>query len=116
MQVINFARPYMEKHMSTTQPSAPDFIQPRNLSDMSDDEIELLLEGIRVRRMSAKVLHDETIAIRDQARKLNLATGIEKKLEKLAKAIAAVDKHLDKLTAAANEVRQMRIALGATAL
>lgn len=96
--------------------AAPQFIQPPDLTSMSDEEIDLILAGIRARRMESKAVYDETVAIRDAARKIGLEEKIEKRMDKLMKAIETVDKHVRKMEDAANEIRNWRLEIKSKAV
>lgn len=92
--------------------SVPDFIQPRDIRSYSDEELEALLEGIRFRRMQAAVVYSKTQEVKELAARVKLEAVIEKKLEKLAKKMQVVDKALEGMEKALNEVRAFRLQLG----
>lgn len=95
-----------------TTGEVPNFITPTDISKWSDKEIDVLLDGIRYRRMQAHVIYSETQKTREIAAKVKLEGLIDKKLEKLRKAIDKVDVVLEKLELAVNEVRALRVQLG----
>lgn len=102
--------------MHMTSPQLPEHINPTDLSNLSDEEIDLLLMGIRQRRMQKLVLYNETVKLKEEARLVNIEGKLDRKLNQFLKQLDKVEKALEKLENYANEVNGLRIQLGVTPL
>ena len=96
----------------TEQQVTPSFVDPTDITKWTDQEIEVLLDGIRFRRMQAHVVYTATLATKERAAKVKLEGLVEKKLEKLQKAMAKADEAFAKLEVVVNEVRALRLQMG----
>lgn len=90
----------------------PEHITPRALYQMSFDEMEKLLEGIRKRRLSAVRQHEEAVRIAKEATDEKARISLYKQCEMCEKNIERVDKALDALETRVNKMRALRLELG----
>ncbi len=98
--------------MNATPTTSPNFITPTNIGEWSDDLIDQFLDGVRYRRMQTRVLYEKTQELKNAAYAAKAGEMFDKKMKKLAEAIAKFDKHLEKLEKAANDVRALRLQMG----
>lgn len=92
--------------------NSPEHIMPTDITKMSDEQVDALLDAIRLRRMDKGNLYKQTRKLRDQASKEKLLSQFDRKMTKLANTLDKVDKAIGMMEKAANEVRAMRLQLG----
>lgn len=98
--------------LTTAPTTAPEFVTPTDITHMSNEVIDALIEGIRHRRMQSRVIYERTKALKDEAANKKLEAQFEKKMEKLYEQLNKFEKHFEKLEKSANEVRALRLQLG----
>lgn len=96
----------------TTEHNVPEFIMPANISQLTDEQVDELLEGIRARRMQKLIVYAETMKKRELAVAAKLEAQFDKKLSQFNKQLVTVDKALEKLDKLTNEIRGLRLQLG----
>lgn len=94
------------------QPPAPDFIDPANLNAYDDHEAEAMIEGIRVRRLHALHVYEQSQREAAERKHVVDIAALEKQHQMLAKDIERVSKALDALEKRVNRVRALRLQLG----
>lgn len=92
--------------------NTPEFIVPTDITKMTDEEIDALIDGIRLRRMDKSNLYKQTRKLRDKASSEKMLSQLDRKQSQLATALEKVDKALGNLEKKANEVRALRLQLG----
>lgn len=97
---------------TTSQTTVPNFIVPVDLTKLSDEQLEVMVEGIRNRRMKSLYLYQQTEKLKDEAARIKLEDTYNKKMVKLAKLLETTNNYLEKLELASNEVRVLRVQLG----
>ena len=102
--------PTAAEHDHNAKP--PSFILPTDLNDLSDEQIDTILEHVRTQRLLAHHRFNETKKLRNTADKMKLSTRYDRAMNALAKELDKFDKYYDKLTKASNDVRALRLQLG----
>ncbi len=90
----------------------PDFITRVDIEQMTDPQLDELINAIKTRRMSSFVVYQQTVADREQVLVEKAGVAIDKLLDQMIKQIAAVDKGLEKLETQVNKLRGLRIQAG----
>lgn len=98
--------------MTETTQREPQAITPVDISLLTNEEIDNMLEGIRFRRMQARVIYEETLKTKEVASRAKVGELIDKKCAQLKRAIDAMDKPMEKLEKIVNEVRALRLQMG----
>jgi glutaredoxin 2 len=91
--------------MSSLEPDENDTATHRQtIEDMSDDELDALLDILRKRRLRAASQHQQTLAarkaVRDEksrARMERALTALQKKIDRVEAALDAIDKDIVKI-------------------
>lgn len=92
--------------------TVPEFIQPKTLLDMSDEEIDNMLEQIRIRRKQKLVILQMERQKKEEYKKAKLEIIFQKKIEQAEDALEKVDRAFEKLERRINETRALRLQLG----
>ena len=90
----------------------PSFILPTDLNEISDEQLDTILEHVRTVRLLAHHRFNETKKLRNTADKMKLSTRYDRAMAALAKELDKFDKFEEKLTKASNDVRALRLQLG----
>ena len=88
---------------------SPDFIERRNLADFSDDQIDLMLEQIRERRLKPVLVYMESQELKQKAREADCIETLEKQLSMFAKEKERMDALLEKMELRALKIRAIRL-------
>ena len=94
----------------------PTFILPPDLNSLTDEQVDHILEHIRNTRLVAHHRFNETKKLRNAASTANLSVRFDKCMHNMAKELDKLDKYLDKLTKVSNDLRALRMQLGADPL
>jgi hypothetical protein len=86
-------------------------IKLANIREMTDDEVDLLLNRIRERRLKPVKDYEDAQALKTMSRRENLDKQSIKHFEMFEKELAQVDTVLDKLDARARKLRGVRLEL-----
>lgn len=105
-------RQHRKDGKETSTDDVPDFITRVDISQMNDDELDLMLESIRLRRMTAVMIHQETVADREKIEQERARERVDKKCEMIERKLASTQKQLDVLEKYINELRGLRIQAG----
>lgn len=81
----------------------------RHINEMPDDEIELLLEDLRVRRLQAYNAYAEGQELKKQAKTEKQYDRLVKVCNRMEKEISAIDTKLEKLDVMVRELRALRL-------
>jgi len=115
-RVINLAQRKLERLGGLPAPdiavSIPEFIEPSDISKMSDEQLEQVLQLVRLRRMQSTLIYEQTQVqkqqIQDEKNYMRLDKAGIKVFTKMEKAFKA----LDDLELAVNEMRAWRLQSG----
>jgi len=115
-RVINLAQRKLERLGGLPAPdisvTIPEFIEPSDISKMSDEQLEQVLQLVRLRRMQSTLIYEQTQVqkqqIQDEKNYMRLDKASIKVFTKLEKAFKA----LDDLELAVNEMRAWRLQSG----
>lgn len=94
----------------------PSFILPTDLNELSDEQVDAIIEHARTTRLVAHHRLNETKKLRNAASTANLSIRYDKCMHNMIKELDKFDKYVDKLTKAANDLRALRLQLGADPL
>lgn len=94
----------------------PEFIVPIDLTQFTDAQLDELVSSIQQRRLVAHHRFNDSKRLRNAADKNNLSVRYDKVMHKMAVELDKYDKYVTKLEAAANELRALRLQLGADPL
>ena len=115
-KVINLAERKMQRLGGAPPPKIeveiPDFITPKTINDMNDDQLEQMLNLIRLRRMQSTMVYERTKAEKDALAQNKARDMLEKKAEQVWNELDKVFKNLDKLELRVNELRGLRVQAG----
>lgn len=98
--------------MSTEQSPIPEHISPRALYNMSSDELDKLLDGIRERRLSSVRQYEAAVAAAKEAADEKARLALLKQCDMCHNAIVRADKALSALEERVNKMRALRLELG----
>lgn len=115
-KVINLAERKKERLGGLPEPrievDIPDFITPKDITTMTDDQLEQMLNLVRLRRMQSALIHQKTVQEKEQLAQDKARGQLEKKSEQVFTELERVFKNLDKLELRVNEMRALRIQAG----
>jgi hypothetical protein len=90
----------------------PAFILPVTADELTDEQMDHILEHIRTVRLVAHHRFNETKKVRNAAATANLSVRYDKCMHNMMKELDKLDKYLDKLTKVSNDLRALRLQLG----
>jgi hypothetical protein len=112
-KVINFAQRRMQLLAGETQPTGaeglPEFIAPADISKMSDEQLDQLINIIRLRRLNSTMLYERTMREKDQLTMGRARELLEKKCATVWRDIDKALTHLEKLELHINQMRALRL-------
>lgn len=76
---------------------------------MTPDQIEQLVEHMRVRRMAAHTAYQEAQRIKAEAKSQKDAAMMEKRLQQIDKCFASIDTQLERATKYAAEIKVLAL-------
>lgn len=79
------------------------------IADMTDDQIEQLIETMRTRRMAAHTAYLEAQRMKAEIKSQKDATIIEKRLEQIEKLMKTTDNNLEKMNRYIAEIKLLRL-------
>lgn len=94
----------------------PDFITRETIASMNDDQLDEMLEGIRIRRMQANLIYRQHIEAKEQAAQIKVAAKIDKKVDQILRTLDSNNKSLERLERYVQELRSLRIEGGLTVI
>lgn len=80
-----------------------------DITQMSDDEVELLLTQIRERRLSPVRVYEELTLMKAEARKALLEEMLVKQLTMFEKDLARLDSNIEKVELRARKLRGIKL-------
>lgn len=116
VKIINLAQRKAERLAGLPAPEIkvdiPDFIEPHDISAMSDTVLEQIVDLIRLRRLTAAMIYEQTVAENKKRQDDKIKAGIEKKAEQVFKLLEKCYDNIDKLEIRVNELRALRLQIG----
>lgn len=98
--------------LNVHQKEAPSFITPHDISKMSDEELDELIEAIKVRRLQSYVVYKQTKDEKDRVEAGKTRERIEKKCTQIIRKLNTIDKHMDDFEKYISELRGLRLQAG----
>lgn len=90
----------------------PDFVRPVDIADMDDEQLEALLNLLRLRRLTSTMIYERTQEEKSELRETRAKEQLTVKCEQVWKELERTLKNLDKLELKINEMRALRIQAG----
>ena len=87
----------------------PDFITRKDITQMTDDEIDVMLLPIRERRLKMAKLHQEAIALKEEKARGKAQVKLADQIRMLEKELASMDKLIEKLDKRVLNIRALRL-------
>lgn len=97
---------------STATSSAPDFISRNDINTMTDQQLDQMLEAIRVRRLANYIVYKTTVDEKNSIKSEKSREAVDKKCDMIFRTMVTLDKQFDKLERYVNELRGLRIQAG----
>lgn len=94
----------------------PEFIKPSDIDTLTDEQLDTLIENVRMRRQMANYRFHESKRLRNDASRMKLEARYERVMAALWKEIEKFDKYTERLEKATSELRLLRLQLGADPL
>jgi len=90
----------------------PDFIEPRDIMSMSDEQMDQILSLIRLRRLQAASKYEQTEREKTELSMSKARDALERKAAVVFKDLERTFAILDKLELHVNELRALRVQAG----
>lgn len=90
----------------------PEFITPKDIQDMTDEQLDNLVAAIRTRRSNSFLIYAQTKRDKEALSTVKDVERIEKKCVQIIKAIDKIDGYLEKLETNIAELRGLRLQVG----
>jgi len=91
-----------------------EFIQPKNVFDLTDVELDAEIAARQIRRLAAFRIYSEQLARTKEARDERLKARMAKELKGFEKDLASIDKNIQKCRDRLNKIRGIRLELDDT--
>jgi len=116
-KVINLAERRKQRLHDAPEPPSdgvviPDFITPQTINEMTDPQLDQLLNLVRLRRMHSTLIYERTKQEKEQIAQTKARDALVKKAEQVWNELDKVFKNLDKLELRVNEMRALRLQAG----
>jgi len=115
-KVIDFARRRMQLLAGEKQPAGgdgiPEFIKPADISTFTDDQLDQLINLIRLRRLNSTLLYERTMREKEQLTMSKAREQLDRKCVQVFNEIERAFNTLEKLELRVNEMRALRIQAG----
>lgn len=112
-KVINLAERKLQRLGGVPAPTIevpiPDFITPQDITTMSDEQLEQMLNLIRVRRLQSAMIYESTKKQKEEVTAAKARAALEKKAEQVFNELDKAFKTLEKLELRVNELRALRL-------
>lgn len=92
-----------------SEETVPEFIMPKTIADMTDEDYELLLNGIRERRMILVTIHTQATTLKNQVKAEKLLSKLSRYCGMVEKEIAKLDKIDENITLRVNQMRALKM-------
>lgn len=90
----------------------PDFVRPMDIMNMDDEQLDALLNVLRVRRLTSTMIYERTMEEKQELRESRAKEMLDAKCAQVFTEIERTLKVLDKLELKINEMRALRIQAG----
>lgn len=94
-----------------TETEAPEFIAPKTVLQLTDDELEKEIAARQARRLAAFKVYSELQALKQQSRNDKLREQLDKQLSQFAKELKRIDDSIQKVRDRVNKIRAIRLEL-----
>lgn len=115
-KVIDFARRRLQLLAGEQQPASgdgiPEFIKPSDISTFTDEQLDQLINLIRLRRLNSTLQYERTMREKEQLTMSKARDMLDKKCGQVFKEIDRALTVLEKLELRVNEMRALRIQCG----
>ena len=115
-KVIDFARRRLQLLAGEKQPASvdgiPEFIKPADISAFTDEQLDQLINLIRLRRLNSTLQYERTMRDKEQITMGKAREQLDKKCSQVFKEIDRALTVLEKLELRVNEMRALRIQCG----
>jgi hypothetical protein len=115
-KVINFETRRKQLLAGEVSPPAPDgipeFISQADISRLTDDQLDQLINLIRLRRLNSTLIYERTMREKEQLSMSKAREQLEKKCGQVFKELDRALSVLEKLELRINEMRALRIQAG----
>lgn len=117
-KIINLLERRKAKLADEPQPMAdrdiplPDFVRPQDIHNMTDEQLDLLLDFLRLRRLTSTMIYERTMQEKDELRMSRNREMLDNKCMQVFNELERTLKNLDKLEMRINEMRALRIQAG----
>lgn len=114
--VINFEQ--RRRHFLAGEPQQPpvdgipEFISQHDISTMTDDQLDQLINIIRLRRLNSTLIYERTMREKEQLTMSKAREQLDKKCSQVWKELDRALSVLEKLELRVNEMRALRIQAG----
>lgn len=92
----------------------PEFIKPKTLDDLNDEQLELFVEYMQDARLHAVRVYEAAKAEKDKSRNEKLTADLEKQITMLGKEIDRADKVVEALKKRLGNINALRLQIGET--
>ena len=90
----------------------PDIITPKDIDSFDDDQLDSLLNHIRLRRLASTLVYERTMKEKEEVTQGKARDMLEKKCEQVWSELNRAFKVLDRLELRVNEMRALRLQAG----
>jgi hypothetical protein len=90
----------------------PDFVRPVDIAEMNDEQLEALVNLLRLRRLTSTMIYERTQEEKQELRESRAKEQLDVKCEQVWKELERTLKNLEKLELKINEMRALRIQAG----
>lgn len=90
----------------------PEFITPKSIADMGEDELDKLIEAIRLRRTNISLMVAEAQSAKTRLSGTALSSKVEKLCEQMVKELAKIDKAIENVFDKNTKMRALRLQAG----
>jgi len=115
-KVIDFEKRRRQLLAGEVQPpppeGLPEFIRQQDISTMTDDQLDQLINLIRLRRLNSTLIYERTMREKEQLTLSKAREALEKKCGQVFKELDRALSVLEKLELRINEMRALRIQAG----
>jgi 3-methyladenine DNA glycosylase/8-oxoguanine DNA glycosylase len=92
--------------------TAPDFITRKAIDTMTDQQLDQMLDAIRMRRLANYIVYKQTVDEKNSINSERAKEKVEAKADMIFRTLLTLDKQFDKLEKYVNELRGLRIQAG----
>lgn len=90
----------------------PEFITPKDIDAMNDDQLDAMIAAIRTRRMNSYTVYKQTVAEKNAINEEKAKIKVDKKCDQIIRKLNTIDKQMDDLEKFVAELRGLRLQAG----